>query len=264
MIAPLRRINRIMAGAREQAALVGWPWAIADRVLRRLGIQEVRLSVRGLKRRVAYRVGTADIYEFAQSLGRGRTPLALAFRPEFIVDAGANVGYTALRFEMEFPGATIVALEPEPNNAAQFRKNCAGYPNIALEQKALWEKSARLKVMQTEVAVNSFQIGEHPNGDIEGVSVEELMQRRRLPRIDLFKIDIEGTEKRLFSHPNAAQWIKSVRIFLIETHDRIEEGCEAAIQRALADDFQFAGHINEYVVYVSRRDSPAPSKPTVA
>ena len=211
------------------------------------------MKPRGLQHRVACRVATSDIFEYAHLLGRGQVPFQLPIRPQFIVDAGANVGYSALRFQQEFPGATIVELEPERRNIIQFKKNCGPYANIVLDERALWATSARLRIRSHDAGPNAFQVEEDPYGDIEAVSVDEVMRRHQLPRIDLLKIDIEGSEKMVFAHSDTKSWLRSVAMILIETHDRLEEGCTAAVERALEDDFDFRGVVDEYALYTSRR-----------
>jgi len=56
----------------------------------------------------------------------------------FIIDGGANVGYSALFFAELFPEATIVALEPDPKAFVRLCRNCQGHPKIKPVQAALW------------------------------------------------------------------------------------------------------------------------------
>jgi FkbM family methyltransferase len=253
MAALIPRIQSSFASARECATMIGWKWVIADRVLRRLGIREVRLKAAGLDNRVACRVSTSDIFEYMHHLGRAKVPFKSPIQPEFIIDAGANVGYSALRFQKVFPGATIISLEPEPSNIIQFKKNCCPYSNIVLEEKALWSTSTRLRIRSLNVDQNAFQVEEDPHGEVEGVSVHDLMRRHGLPRIDLLKMDTEGSEKVVFSHPNAKDWLRSVATIMVETHDRLEPGCTEAVKLALGGEFDFRGMIDEYAFFVSRR-----------
>ena len=198
----------------------------------------------GLDHPVFCRVATSDIYDYSHLLGPRKIPFHLPFRPEYIVDAGANVGYSALRFHLDYPGATIVAIEPEIRNVMQFRKNCAPYPNIHLEEAALWPRNTRLQIKSLDADQNAFQIRESPTGTITAFTVHELMKRHNLPRIDLFKIDIEGSEKALFSENTS--WLEHVGMLLIETHDRFEPGCTDAINKATEGRFLFRGIVDEY------------------
>ena len=61
---------------------------------------------------------------YEQILAEGKTPV--------IVDAGANIGASALWFGAEYPRAAIVAIEPEPETVAMLRKNLAGRPNMTI------------------------------------------------------------------------------------------------------------------------------------
>lgn len=62
--------------------------------------------------------------------------------PRVIVDAGANIGLTAVYFANQFPAARILALEPESSNYALLCKNTAAYP-----QAALWSSTATLDLV---------------------------------------------------------------------------------------------------------------------
>lgn len=232
--------------------MIGWRWVITERIIKRLGIKEIRLSAKGLDRRVSCRVATSDIYEYQHLLGPRRDNINLPALPKVIVDAGANVGYSVLRFRLEFPAATIIALEPERANIKQFKKNCSGDENIILEEKALWSTNAQLRIRSLDASPNGFQVEEDPHGDLSAMSVGDLLVKYNLPRIDLLKIDVEGSEKAIFQSPGAAKWLESVEMILIETHDRIEAGCSKAVSQAVAGLFDFHGHRGEYELYVRR------------
>jgi FkbM family methyltransferase len=233
--------------------MIGWRWVIGDRILKRMGVKEIRLKSKGLNRRVICRVGTTDIQEYQHLLGPKREIINLPRRPTVIVDAGANVGYSSLRFRIEFPDALIIALEPERDNIEQFKKNCRGDEKIILEEKALWRTNARLHIRLPDAAKNAFQVEEDPYGDVPAVSVGDLLLRHKLPQIDLLKIDVEGSEKAIFQSPETAIWLESVDMILIETHDRYEEGCSYTVAQAVASLFDFCGHRGEYLLYVRRQ-----------
>lgn len=232
--------------------MIGWRWVITERILKRVGIKEIRLKPKGLDRRVSCRVATSDIYEYQHLLGPKRDNIDLPVRPRLIIDAGANVGYSALRFRLEFPDALIIALEPEQANITQFKKNCSGDKNIILEEKALWSTNAKLRIRSLAVSPNGFQVEENPHGDVFAMSVSDLLVKYKLPRIDLLKIDVEGSEKTIFQSPETATWLESVEMILIETHDRIQAGCSQAVTQAVASLFDSHGHRGEYSLYVRR------------
>jgi FkbM family methyltransferase len=243
----ISRVRNIIDNAHQ----LGWGRTLQFRLLGRLGVEEIRLRVPGLAEPVACRVKDSDIWEFNQSLGKGEEPLDLGFKPKTIVDAGANVGYASLRFQRRFPGAKIIALEPAAGNLAQFRKNCAPYPNIVLDPRALWSKSTRLRIVPMG-ASNAFQVREDPMGDVDATSIPDLMRQHDIDTIDLLKIDIEGSEVELFEDSGAVQWLPHVRAILIETHDFFRPGSALAVRQRVGDRFEFLGHVNEYELHVSR------------
>jgi len=44
---------------------------------------------------------------------------------DLVIDAGANVGYSVAYFAQNYPGAKIVAIEPEADNYVVLSKNIA-------------------------------------------------------------------------------------------------------------------------------------------
>jgi len=233
--------------------MIGWRWVITERILKRIGVKEIRLMPKGQKHRVTCRVATSDIYEYQHLLGPRRDTLELPLRPKVIVDAGANVGYSVLRFRFEFPDAFIIALEPEHANVAQLKKNCSGDKNIVLEEKALWNTNARLRICSLDVDQNAFRVEEDPCGDVTALTVSDLLIKYKLSCIDLLKVDVEGSEKAIFGHASAATWLQSVEMILIETHDRFDRSCSAVVAHAVAGLFDYFGHRGEYSLYVRRR-----------
>jgi FkbM family methyltransferase len=246
------RLRKSVVHARTAAPILGWGWIFREKYLRRMGVEEVRFKADGLAHPVFCRVMSSDIYEYAHLLGRNRVPLKLPSAPEYIVDAGSNVGYSVLRFRSEFPGAKIIAVEPESRNVTQLKKNCSSYSNIFIERAAVWSKTARLSIKSPDADTNAFQVSEAADGDIQAISIEDIVSKYNLPRIDLLKIDVEGSEKEVFSAATAQRWLNRVGMILVETHDRFEPGCTDAVNAATKNDFRYEGEVGEYLFYVNR------------
>jgi FkbM family methyltransferase len=252
----ISRLRRFIETAPQQAALIGWYRVIQDRIFRRLGIEEFYIQPRGAHPAVC-RVATADIYEYMHALGQGPRKFGLPFTPQTIIDAGAHVGYTALWLRQQFPDAVIIAIEPEPRNIVQFKKNCLPSDSISLEEAALWPTKGRLRISNQSCNTNNFQCEDDENGDISTITVSDIMQKYHIPQIDLLKIDIEGGEIPLFSR--STEWLTNVRSILIETHDGFIPDCTAIVERALGTTFLFCGHVGEYKLYLRSIDSSTSS-----
>lgn len=77
------------------------------------------------------------------------------------------------------------------------------------------------------------EVGENEEHDLKTITVDRILEETGWPGIDIFKIDIEGSELELFSN-NYESWISKVRVFIIEFHDRIKPGTESAFRKAIS------------------------------
>lgn len=152
-----------------------------------------------------------------------------AFSPpepvRLVVDAGANIGDTTARYLTRFPNATVVSLEPDPDNYAMLVRNCAAFGSRAvLLNAALWPRDARLNICPS-VTYNAVSVAEVDSADgcnalmCDGVSVPALRQSLGFATIDILKCDIEGAEFHLFR--DGAPWLSFVRCLVIEIHSEV-------------------------------------------
>jgi len=161
--------------------------------------------------------------------------------PKLIIDAGANIGLSAIFFANKFPNAKIIALEPEPENIKQFKANTKNYPNITLIEGALWKSNSFLKIEDIGLGEAGFIVKEVTNktsNSIESFSLDKILQNTDFNEIDFLKIDIEGSEKEVFE--NAETWLPKVKSFSIELHDQMKQGCSKSVFKAVnQQNFQF-------------------------
>lgn len=168
-----------------------------------------------------FRHATSDKYVIAEVLGKRQYAKLLGGKDvKIIVDAGANIG-TASRFFLEaFPCARVVALEPDLENFEVLRRNLAYYGERATTLNvALVDVDRRMTAVRggfRDGAEWSVQVVD--GDDVEGWSVQTVMERCSLRRIDIFKIDIEGFEKAVFSSPDL-RWLDATDTIAVELHD---------------------------------------------
>ena len=172
-----------------------------------------------------YKVMLADDYDFA-----------LPEPPKVIVDAGANIGFAAIYFARKYPAARIFAIEPERSNFELLDKNVRGFKNIVPIRGALWNKDGTMDLVDPGQGHWAFQISDagssaRPKVDtVPTFTVPTLMREHGIDFIDLFKVDIEGAEKELFT--SADEWIDRVGNIVIELHDRFKPGCTEVFNQA--------------------------------
>jgi FkbM family methyltransferase len=157
----------------------------------------------------------------------------LRFVPGVIFDIGANVG-TFTRYAHElFPSAYIIAVEPDPENAAHFRKFTPPDAKIELYEIALGNGgplfhglTARngsgetylsaglgypLKKMQKDKSVVASSVKTLTLGEIIGFHWLEDQKT-------LIKIDCEGAENSIWEDSDSMNWLRRIDFIALEVH----------------------------------------------
>jgi FkbM family methyltransferase len=106
------------------------------------------------------------------------------------------------------------------------------YNNINLEKTGLWNKDTKLRVYDKyNVGYSGLVAEEVPNGDINAISINTILNKYNINQIDILKIDIEGSEKEVFSEN--IDWLERVKVIIIELHDFRKQGCSSTFFAAL-------------------------------
>ena len=69
---------------------------------------------------------------------------------------------------------------------------------------------------------------------IPATSIEEIMREYNLERIDILKIDIEGSEIEVFEN-NTQFWLSRTRLMIIDLHDGMRRGASKSVCNAIQD-----------------------------
>lgn len=159
---------------------------------------------------------------------------------KLIVDAGANVGYTAIFFNLFFSEAQVVAIEPDGLNAEQISLNFAAN-NITHTEvlvAGLWSHDCWLKLYKDKSKGQEwgFHVKESTMPtSLRAIDILTLPQLSNGDKIDILKIDIEGSEAKLFEDREKASQILSITRYLaIEIHDDMAD--RLYIQQVLKDN----------------------------
>lgn len=185
------------------------------------------------------RKNTSDYDIFNQVYLDLEYDIELGYQPQFIVDAGANIGLTSLFYSHKYPSAKILSLEPEEDNFKMLKINTDKNKNVAILKKALWNTSESI-FLNHNTSNDSHQVsnkGEETN-KIDTVTIDDIISLYSIDRIDILKIDVEGAEKEIFSS-NFDKWLPKVNCLVIEQHDRIKEGCSNSLFKAV-NNFPFS------------------------
>jgi len=216
----------------------------------------LKSKLTGIRHPFWVRVGTTDASVLLQVLVERHYDFNLPIEPRRIVDAGANIGLSALFFANKFPNSTIVAVEPEEANFRLLLKNVAPYPQIRALNAALWSKNKRIILIDPGDGSHGFLTRESSSTSakaismVEARSLDSIMTELDWDCIDLLKVDIEGAEKELFE--GSAPWIDNVQVILVELHDNVRPGCAEAFYRATSE-FTDGGVLGETIMRLRTR-----------
>ncbi|MEQ8521625.1 MAG: FkbM family methyltransferase [Vicingaceae bacterium] len=145
---------------------------------------------------------------------------ALPKDAKYLIDAGANVGLSALFFQRKYPDAEIICIEPEDKNYRQLVINTGHYETVSHINGALWNKKTNLSLHQDNKAEWSFSVqanlSNKNTNTVQSITMQDVIARWDMDIIDIVKLDIEGGEKDLFS--SDYEWIKKVKYLIIEFH----------------------------------------------
>ncbi len=217
-------------------------WLLAKRLGLPVGSGVRSVFVKKLGRQVYLRPGSTDIYLLVSFFAfNGREERleyqvdmsSLMGEAEYIVDAGANIGLFSLLYSCIYPGARVVAIEPEESNYQLLLKNVRDEKNIIPIKSGLWNRCARLEVLPRPTGEWGFYVRESEDGPIDAVCMDEIMRAFSMPRLDIVKMDIEGSEYEVFS-PGCESWLSETRVIMLETHERIRPGTEQRVNNAMA------------------------------
>jgi FkbM family methyltransferase len=188
----------------------------------------------------------AQIYQYNEY-----KPLVETFKKHFpndkklhIIDAGSNIGLTSVYLSRHFPNSSFIAIEPEDSNfeSVCFNLEANQVKNAIKIKGGLWSKNTNLKIVndfrdQKDWSVRVEETNEE--GDLKAFSIRHLMKEYHFEAIDILKIDIEGSEKEVFTGANAdVSFLAKTKCIAIEIHDEFD--CRAEINGILTrHNFRF-------------------------
>jgi FkbM family methyltransferase len=150
--------------------------------------------------------------------------------PKVIVDLGAHFGDTSLYYHLKFPKARIFAIEPAPNTFKRLLKNIEGIPEITPVQAGIAKKKgvAKLNIVPSSLG-NSFKDRAETKESIEVPvhSLRSLFEDLNIPKADIIKFDIEGSEQDLFSEGTPEQFS---RAYIGELHYDLADDLDSLIE----------------------------------
>jgi FkbM family methyltransferase len=193
----------------------------------------VSVSVNGY--RLEVRPSDSDLFVLSQIFGweeYGIEPWRLSMLREIaanwqtagikpvIIDAGANVGYSALYFGSLFPGVRVLAVEPDPTSFEILARHARANEQIKPVHAALWSHDRGLEL---ETSNNSSWAARVTEGvGIPSQRLDNLLATIPASRPLIIKLDIEGAEREVVA--SCPEVFAAARCIIVEPHDVMNPG----------------------------------------
>ena len=149
--------------------------------------------------------------------------------PQIIFDIGANIGAASFYFAENYPKATIFAFEPCKTINDILKKNLEYFQNMFIIQKALSNKN--IEKTKFYIDTNNFDgsslfdeffLTNDLNKDnyeiVETISCDCFCKKNKIEKIDILKIDAEGSEINIIE--SLSSYLKNISIIYIECHSK--------------------------------------------
>ena len=177
--------------------------SIAKRVLGRIVFnRDICIHVRGVKiyTNTVDRLLAAFMWKFSYLEAFETEIIGKIIKPGMVVaDIGANIGYyTLLMAQMVGPTGIVYAFEPEPNNYRLLVKNIAAnfMLNVIPVSKAVSDRTGKVKLYICREHRGDHKIfagkDDRPSIEVDQVTMDDYF--RNNPKLDLIKMDIQGSE----------------------------------------------------------------------
>jgi FkbM family methyltransferase len=120
-------------------------------------------------------------------------------KDDIVFDIGASIGvYTLIYSKLVGENGKVLAFEPNNQAFNLLTKNIKinRFKNIVAFNKAVWSKSTSIKMKMGNII--SFDKAFNGNGDnvyeIKAVTIDNIVRKLSLKRVNLIKVDVEGSE----------------------------------------------------------------------
>jgi FkbM family methyltransferase len=140
-----------------------------------------------------------------------------------IVDCGANIGITSLFLAARYPHATILSVEPHPENFALLETNVAQVSRISPIRACVTATPQSAVRFTANQAAWGNRIATGADGVlVPAITIDELCDQNGLTKIDLLKLDIEGAEEQVLE---SGTFLTRTEHIIVELHGRYGFEC---------------------------------------
>ncbi len=156
-------------------------------------------------------------------------------QPQMIFDVGANFGYLMYLALSQIKNPTIYGFEPDPNNAIWLKNNLDlihASENIKIEKLAVSDRAGTVRFVPSnpnshENLWAGMSLKKEASSDeieVPSVSLDQFCTDKKIERVDLVKMDIEGGEAYATNGMLEGLKKKIYKNILLELHPQFLSG----------------------------------------
>ena len=165
----------------------------------------------------------ADLAALDEVLAGGAYELPDLGDVEVVVDLGSHIGASIAYFRERYPEARIVGLEPDPATFAKLEANVAALDGVTVQRRAVAAADGESVFYAAPYTLASSLVAERAGSrpvTVPTVTLDHLIEEHGLERIDLLKLDVEGSEHDALA---GADGLARVRAIVGELHPRLTD-----------------------------------------
>lgn len=136
-----------------------------------------------------------------------------------VVDLGANIGVFTLFAASHASKGRIYSVEADKKEFKRLNENVANndLKNILTINAAISDTVGEVNFSNGRITDKKKRRGKkyYFEGKIKSITINELLKRYEIKKIDFLKMDIEGTEYNIF---NNKDWLDNVNMIAMELH----------------------------------------------
>jgi FkbM family methyltransferase len=142
-----------------------------------------------------------------------------------LFDVGANIGLITFAFGNRRSDVSIVAFEPDAENADRWRRNLEMNPRVSatLEQMAVGAEESEVELIRGDESGWSFvsRIGQPGGMKVPMVSLDAYAMSHGIRHIDALKLDVEGYEPMVLEGASLLLREQSIRFIVCEVDESL-------------------------------------------
>lgn len=149
---------------------------------------------------------------------------------DVVYDIGANIGLYTCFLSQHVPDGNIIAFEPYPPNVAQLRRNVSYNTGpVQIYQIALSDSWGTVdfntpKSTQIGYGTSSIATGQTSTTvSVKTAPGDELIEQNKIPRPNVVKIDVEGSEPLVINGMKSALESDHCRLLICELHLKTDD-----------------------------------------